>query len=1370
MKKRLLYFSLLLLFTSGPAFSQVSSCNFKYRRLLTIHHAQVSGGVDLTNFPMLVNIASDATLKSTANGGHVSSASGYDIIFTAVDGVTNLNFQLETYTATTGQYIAWVNIPTLSASVETYIYMYYGNSSVTTNQSSTSAWNTNYAGVWHLQESPTATAPQYADGTTRGENGTTNGMASGDQVAGQIGNAANLSGSSYITFSAASLPVNNAAQTISTWAKYTSTPGGSQNFIALQNPSSGSGQQLGFRSSVPLQWDWGGGTLVAGSTAPSANAWHLYSYTYDGAINTFYIDGVLTATTTTAPQTAAPSVLSFGCYMSSNTSSGGENFTGILDEVHISNTNRTAGWIGTEYNNQFAPNTFYTLAGEPNTWTGGTSTAWSTTTNWSSGVAPAAGVDVIIANGTNQPTLSANTQVNAILLNSGATLSLSTRTFSVSADISNCGTIQGNTGTILMNGATAQAQALSGNGTYAIYNLTINNTSGLASGISSAQTLTVSNLFTLNSGTLNIGTNNIFATGTAAVNAGGISGTGTIVCSGPKVTFGTTSSGPVIVPTVSVTTSSITMQRGTFSNAVNITKISSSSITDSWHGGNTFNGVFTIVNAAVGDTLDPDGDIYLGASNGDPTDVFNANSYFYVTGAARLRCPATGTITFNAPAHFYSQGLSSATKTSYDRIQPARFSPALVTFNDSAIFFCSSKTTDMYIAYEAGTVATFNKPVIATHSGTSQANFYFGGSGTINLNNDVYFNNTGTGTINIVNASDGAATLANGKKLLVGSKGFSSGILTIWNLTQVGTTPQSLTFTGTATLTVGGTGTPCIFNAPVAFSAPNLNLIQSTFNGTTNAFTMSGTANQNCYGANTFASGTNNSFINSSSGYWRLGVSKGDTCKGNAIFQRTSTGALSPAYANTSYFYGDITIASGSDSVDFASGGGGIVNLAGTNAGTFTSSGTKGTSIKRLVLNKTGGAGFTLASPIGIIPNGSLTLTSGLLNTSSSGLLVIQNPNVTVPSLTDASTSYVNGPMVYQLATKTKTALTFPIGTSTDCRPAVLTVQHTTTSLYNYTAQLFNGNSFSAGAGTYTVYPATVDTLSGVHYWSISRTNASAVYQPTLDLGTNTQTVQLFFGPNDGVYTGNLLTVCKTYTNTTGWVDIGKGTSSIGTATNTTAQAGSVTSSTVGPTPFNSFSYFTLGRTLGTGKNPLPIELLSFSAIPDGEKVDIKWETVTETNNAYFTIEKSRDGVNFDKVIDVPGAGNSTKYLDYAETDYQPYAGTSYYRLKQTDENGNFKHFPIVPVNFASQKNIVMYPNPIDNTNNLTIGVNGYKNQEVVVVLRDIQGREFLSKVLLSEENNQLFVVDETRSLPVGTYIVTAASNDKIYNYKLIVR
>jgi len=82
---------------------------------------------------------------------------------------------------------------------------------------------------------------------------------------------------------------------------------------------------------------------------------------------------------------------------------------------------------------------------------------------------------------------------------------------------------------------------------------------------------------------------------------------------------------------------------------------------------------------------------------------------------------------------------------------------------------------------------------------------------------------------------------------------------------------------------------------------------------------------------------------------------------------------------------------------------------------------------------------------------------------------------------------------------------------------------------------------------------------------------------------------------------------------------------------------------------------------------PLPVELMSFDAAPDGENILLTWETASEINNDYFTIERSEDAINFTELTRVDGAGNSNTNIHYHSTDFGPYLGVSYYRLKQTD-------------------------------------------------------------------------------------------------------
>jgi hypothetical protein len=158
-------------------------------------------------------------------------------------------------------------------------------------------------------------------------------------------------------------------------------------------------------------------------------------------------------------------------------------------------------------------------------------------------------------------------------------------------------------------------------------------------------------------------------------------------------------------------------------------------------------------------------------------------------------------------------------------------------------------------------------------------------------------------------------------------------------------------------------------------------------------------------------------------------------------------------------------------------------------------------------------------------------------------------------------------------------------------------------------------------------------------------------------------------------------------------------------------------------------------------------------------------------NNDFYTIEKTKDGINFETVTTVDGAGNSTSVIDYFENDIQPFTGISYYRLKQTDFNGTSSYSDLVPVNYYfGNDGISIYPNPSNTDEAINIDFSGLKDQNVLVVVRDIQGKEFYSKVNVISADKQLIAVDLENRLAAGSYIVIASSNNKIYSQKLIVK
>jgi hypothetical protein len=200
---------------------------------------------------------------------------------------------------------------------------------------------------------------------------------------------------------------------------------------------------------------------------------------------------------------------------------------------------------------------------------------------------------------------------------------------------------------------------------------------------------------------------------------------------------------------------------------------------------------------------------------------------------------------------------------------------------------------------------------------------------------------------------------------------------------------------------------------------------------------------------------------------------------------------------------------------------------------------------------------------------------------------------------------------------------------------------------------------------------------------------------------------------------------------------------------------------------------FTLASTT-TEKNPLPIELLSFTAKCDEDAVKVEWTTLSEINNDYFTIEKSLDAVNFFPIENVNGAGNSNKKIDYKIIDDNPYEGINYYRLFQTDFNGEEKYYSIVPVNFkksiySGEAKISVWPNPFKDEE-ISVNVKGFNTElDVYVGLYDLTGNiiwEKRMKPISSEITNSLKPI--ISMLNRGIFFLIVSDNENIKSTKII--
>ena len=329
----------------------VPSVSFGFNYYTELSVSQASGSQDLADFPVLVNITRDF-LRTVGNGGHVTNNSGYDIIF--VDSGNNkLNHEIESYDPLTGNFVAWVRLPVLSSSGPTAIRMVYGNPSVLTDPSTESTWISSYKGVWHLSNNSVVDATSFNNDLTN--NGSIN-------TSGLIEEARSLDGvnDNLRSNTTTGIGPNAYNQTVSAWSFYNSLPNETQNLVVLQRAGSPSAVQMGFRevsgSNRVVVWNWGGNPLVWSNSLPSANTWHYFTYTFDGTTHRLYIDGIEAGSSTTATtQNAVPQYLYLGSY------SGGEYFEGIIDEARYSLTQKTAGWIETEYDNQSAPVSFISV-------------------------------------------------------------------------------------------------------------------------------------------------------------------------------------------------------------------------------------------------------------------------------------------------------------------------------------------------------------------------------------------------------------------------------------------------------------------------------------------------------------------------------------------------------------------------------------------------------------------------------------------------------------------------------------------------------------------------------------------------------------------------------------------------------------------------------------------------------------------------------------------------------------------------------------------------------------------------------------------------------------------------------------------------
>ncbi|MGV3539219.1 MAG: T9SS type A sorting domain-containing protein [Rufibacter sp.] len=187
--------------------------------------------------------------------------------------------------------------------------------------------------------------------------------------------------------------------------------------------------------------------------------------------------------------------------------------------------------------------------------------------------------------------------------------------------------------------------------------------------------------------------------------------------------------------------------------------------------------------------------------------------------------------------------------------------------------------------------------------------------------------------------------------------------------------------------------------------------------------------------------------------------------------------------------------------------------------------------------------------------------------------------------------------------------------------------------------------------------------------------------------------------------------------------------------------------------------------------NPLPVSLTRFEGVSRNGAVELIWTTATEINNDRFEIERSLNGTDFVKVGEVKGNGNTTVTIDYAFTDRQAPAGTSYYRLRQVDVDGSTEYSKVISVKHtagagsANAMRVSLYPNPVTN-GNVNIRFAELPQGDVNVRLIDMSGRVLHTKTL---NGNSTLDISHL-GLSQGIYMLSITSGGITDTQRLMIR
>jgi hypothetical protein len=207
----------------------------------------------------------------------------------------------------------------------------------------------------------------------------------------------------------------------------------------------------------------------------------------------------------------------------------------------------------------------------------------------------------------------------------------------------------------------------------------------------------------------------------------------------------------------------------------------------------------------------------------------------------------------------------------------------------------------------------------------------------------------------------------------------------------------------------------------------------------------------------------------------------------------------------------------------------------------------------------------------------------------------------------------------------------------------------------------------------------------------------------------------------------------------------------------------------------NNNSATNIGNPAGFCSFMLPVELASFSATVQGDdasgskpRVALAWTTISETNNAYFSVERSTDGMQFREILRIEGAGNATGPVSYREYDENPPFGTVYYRISQTDTDGHAEASKPVSVQVGVGGMLRMTVSPVPMHGNY-LYISHTQVESPAFQLLNPLGVPVDAGSYSIEAEPYRATLTLARPLPPGLYYLRARSSGTIITGKVIV-